>query len=341
MSIDVRLTAAPAWSEERLSLTIEMINRGETDLLLLAWGTPLEGLVSDCLLVLRDGVEVAYDGPLVKRGEPQAGDFVQIRAGKTVSRSVDLATAYKISGAAVYSIELRPWSAPILEADADPTPYADLSVSTRLALPQVPLPIELEVDDSFSPATSGERARAQEKQHQREADTEAGMVVGAAKAPTFTGGSATEQDQTRSAHIDGYNLATRALSSLGNNAKYVEWFGAYTGTRFSAAQTVYTKIKVGMETKTLRYDLTGAGCEPGWYAYTHKGTTTVWMCSAFWKAPATGTNSKAGTVLHEWSHALANTSDIRYGQASCRELARTEPDKAVANADSFEYYAGG
>ena len=96
-----------------------------------------------------------------------------------------------------------------------------------------------------------------------------------------------------------------------------------------------------MQTTTFTYDLTGSGCGGSVYAYTYKGTTTVWMCDAFWSAPATGTDSKAGTVLHELTHAVAYTDDIAYGQANCRELAVNNPDKAVQNADNHEYYAGG
>ena len=89
------------------------------------------------------------------------------------------------------------------------------------------------------------------------------------------------------------------------------------------------------------YDLTGAGCQSGWFAYTHKGDTTVWMCGAFWTAPANGTDSKAGTVVHEHSHCDADTDDLTYGQAGAKGLATGKPDQAVRNADNYEYFAGG
>ena len=41
------------------------------DLYVLKWFTPLEGLNSDCLAVVRDGKsKVPYDGPMIKRGKP-------------------------------------------------------------------------------------------------------------------------------------------------------------------------------------------------------------------------------------------------------------------------------
>ncbi|HBI44476.1 MAG TPA: hypothetical protein DDY78_16735, partial [Planctomycetales bacterium] len=71
------------------------------------------------------------------------------------------------------------------------------------------------------------------------------------------------------------------------------------------------------------------------------GDTTIWFCGAFWAAPATGADSKAGTVVHEHSHSDANTDDLTYGQTNARALATSKPDQAVRNADNYEYYAGG
>jgi len=83
------------------------------------------------------------------------------------------------------------------------------------------------------------------------------------------------------------------------------------------------------------------------------------LCPVFWTAPTTGTDSKvcvdwsssfitefsseckAGTLIHEASHFAANgrTFDYAYGQAAARALARTDPFKAIFNADSHEYFA--
>ncbi|CAG8768261.1 1933_t:CDS:1, partial [Acaulospora colombiana] len=58
-------------------------------------------------------------------------------------------------------------------------------------------------------------------------------------------------------------------------------------------------------------------------------------------AADSGTDSKAGTIVHEASHFTKNggTDDIRYGQRDCRELASSDPDTAIKNADSHEFFA--
>lgn len=86
----------------------------------------------------------------------------------------------------------------------------------------------------------------------------------------------------------------------------------------------------------------------------------VYFCGAFWNAPNTGTDSRvsvlythvivtvchiikiqAGTIIHESSHFTANggTNDYVYGQTAAKNLAISDPAKAVMNADSHEYFA--
>jgi peptidyl-Lys metalloendopeptidase len=67
----------------------------------------------------------------------------------------------------------------------------------------------------------------------------------------------------------------------------------------------------------------------------------IFVCRAFWPAPATGTDSKAGTLIHEMSHftVVAGTNDWVYGQTGAKNLAISNPTNAVDNADSHEYFA--
>ncbi len=49
-----------------------------------------------------------------------------------------------------------------------------------------------------------------------------------------------------------------------------------------------------------------------------------------------GTNSAAGTIIHEMTHLVLNTDDKIYGMKSCSEL--SDPNKLV-NADNYKYYS--
>jgi len=67
----------------------------------------------------------------------------------------------------------------------------------------------------------------------------------------------------------------------------------------------------------------------------------IHTCALFWTAPATGTDSEAGTIVHEASHFLSNggTLDKAHGRDGCRDLAKRDPTLAIMNADSHEYIA--
>jgi peptidyl-Lys metalloendopeptidase len=65
------------------------------------------------------------------------------------------------------------------------------------------------------------------------------------------------------------------------------------------------------------------------------------LCSSFWSAPAMGSDSKAGALIHEHSHNAARTEDLTYGRSQARELAARSPERAIRNADNYQYYVEG
>jgi peptidyl-Lys metalloendopeptidase len=87
--------------------------------------------------------------------------------------------------------------------------------------------------------------------------------------------------------------------------------------------------------------------EPGeedCYAYVYPNDDTkIYLGNSFPGAPATGKDSKAGTLVHEMSHfnSVGGTKDNVYGTKDAQDLAKTDPAKAQANADSFEYFVEG
>ncbi|KZV67402.1 zincin, partial [Peniophora sp. CONT] len=76
--------------------------------------------------------------------------------------------------------------------------------------------------------------------------------------------------------------------------------------------------------------------ESGTYAYVYADEPGyVYLCPVFWDAPATGTDSQAGTIVHEQSHFTVNggTSDHVYGQSAAKSLASSNPSQAIDNAE--------
>ena len=59
---------------------------------MLRWNTPFEGAwLAPFVSVTRDGRPLDYHGPMVKRAEPKADQYLRIDAQGSVSAEVDLA----------------------------------------------------------------------------------------------------------------------------------------------------------------------------------------------------------------------------------------------------------
>jgi hypothetical protein len=367
--LEARVTALSEYfkSDEPKILKFELKNSSDQDLYVLKWYTPLEGLISNCLKVWRDNEYVEYDGPLFKRGRPGAQDYVFIKAGETVSNNFNLDEAYSTSSVGRYrvdlNIEIKDFFIPGSEADFIKYLKVESNAGGRDVftagsedapiknfknedIPDQVMSLNGDstnftvVEGEGAPLlTAGEISRGPSSEAKLKS---AAPLVGTAKEPTFVGGTATQKAEVKKAHFDGYKLCTDALDGLANDADYVEWFGVHTAARFDIVKQTFSKVKSRMESTVFEYQLDpGPSCRDNTYAYTHSGDTKIYLCALFWSAPATGTDSKAGTVLHEHTHASASTDDLAYGQTNCRALARSKPDDAIKNADNYEYYSGG
>jgi peptidyl-Lys metalloendopeptidase len=90
---------------EAVKLTFTLTNHSPEKLYVLTWYTPLEGIFGEIFRVERDGQPIAYEGPLVMRGDPLPENYVLLEPGASVSAEVDLATVYNFSQAGEYTIE--------------------------------------------------------------------------------------------------------------------------------------------------------------------------------------------------------------------------------------------
>ena len=124
-------------------------------------------------------------------------------------------------------------------------------------------------------------------------------------------------------------------------SRYTTWFGAYTSSRYGTAKQHFVDIDAAIDQSGGQVTI-NCGCNQSYYAYVYPTRPyEIFVCRAFWSAPLTGTDSKAGTLIHETSHfnVVAGTDDHVYGQAGAKSLAISDPAAALDNADSHEYFA--
>jgi peptidyl-Lys metalloendopeptidase len=84
-----------------------LVQRSAHAVYVLAWRTPLEGLRGDDFHVTREGVEIPYRGPLVKRGNPGAKSYLTLAPGTPLDAEVDLGLAYDLGKPGKYRVEFR------------------------------------------------------------------------------------------------------------------------------------------------------------------------------------------------------------------------------------------
>ncbi|KAF8710374.1 peptidyl-Lys metalloendopeptidase, partial [Rhizoctonia solani] len=141
--------------------------------------------------------------------------------------------------------------------------------------------------------------------------------------------SANEYVKEASSYLSGVNSGTN---------RYTTWFGAYTAERASTVTSHFSSI--GTDATSVTFDC--STCTVDAFAYVYADDSTrVYLCRSFWEAPNTGTDSRAGAIVHELSHFTVNggTEDYAYGHNLAKNLAKSNPAQAIMNADSHEYFA--
>jgi peptidyl-Lys metalloendopeptidase len=313
-----------------VALKVTVRNDSAEDVYLLRWETALQGIDANIFDVRLDGKPVDYRGRLYKRAAPTAADYVRIPAGGSVSADVELSSAYDMSRTGEYAIRYRASVQDTLRADG-------LKVRALQGLGS------LESNVLFLGVERNERAvNAVETLVQ--IDEAARTNQTKALAPSYVSCSASRQSLLVTAISNAQSIALKSKNYLASavpstDAAYRTWFGAYTSSRYSTVQTHYNNIYNAFVNQRFTFY---CDCTDSSYAYVFANQPyRVHLCGAFWNAPALGTDSKAGTLVHETSHftVVAGTQDYAYGQTACRSLATSNPTRAVANADSHEYFA--
>lgn len=300
-----------------VDVTVSVTNTTRESLRVLRWELPSASHDNAVFSVKLDGMPVAYTGKLVKRGTPTASDYVLIQAGETLDVRVELSSAYDLSRSGTYTVEFISAGARDGAATLRSEPaYLWLEARTALAtLTRSPAQM----------AAAGQRA-----------------------TPIFTGCSASRITDlnTATANALAYSNAALAYQDGARSAtqRFTRWFGPGSRASWGTIRSNFTKIAAAFDTQTIEYDCSTCPTGPNAnaYAYVFRNQPyKIYLCNAFWAAPALGTDSKAGTLVHEMSHftVVANTDDNAYGQSACINLALTDPARAIRNADSHEYFA--
>ncbi len=304
----------------RLKFTLK--NESESPIEVLKWGTPLEDeFTNDSFDVRHNGQPVSYVGMLVKRGTPRPADFIRIGAHQEVSAIVALERGYEIYQEGGYTVQYRAnaITANVLDTQGERSQTESL-VETPSLSPSNQVEFTL-IQGMDEPVTLSRPLAAHAC-----SDAQMNTINAALKEARSIASGARQA------------LRNAPASQRPQAQRYREWFGAYTESRYLTIISHFDRIFDGLTNQQIY-----ASCDDrNLYAYVYPDEPyTIYFGNQFWSAPLNGTDSKAGTFVHEMSHfyVVAGTKDHVYGQSAARNLADIDPDRAINNADSHEYFA--
>lgn len=297
--------------DEGVWITLEADNRGTRPARLLRWKLPVLASDTPDFVVTRDGEPVAYVGRRVKRALPTAADYLTLAPGERKRFTVDLAQRYAFERDADYTIGFRYRAA---------EPFAKVRT-----VEAAPLSLAVQGRPAMRPPVS----------------PLAKVVTGTNAFVGCTVGESNDLPIARNAASDYAANVRTYLSELRNGSRYTTWMGAHDATRYALVGSHFDAIANYIDTRSpLTFN---CSCNDDYYAYVYPNdpSLTIYLCNAFWQAPLTGTDSRAGTLIHEASHfdVHGGTDDHAYGQSAAQQLAINSPALAVMNADSHEYLA--
>jgi len=316
-SAEVRITAAKEAlsAEDGILVNVTISNPNKSVIKILRWYTPFDGVKQDLFAVSVNGKVAEYIGPEYKRPAPTEKDYITLNPGESIDTVIDLAGFYDFSESGYYQISYKAEGQNIFSRETSFLAGSDSLVSNG---------VEIWV--------SGRETKLPEYE----------PIDNVAGSTSFTGCSSSRQSSLLTARNNAYTYSNGAYNYLvagTAGSRYTTWFGTYTSSRYSTVRSHFSSIRNAMNNASVRFNCT---CTDSAYAYVYPTQPyTIYLCNAFWSAPSTGTDSKAGTLVHEMSHfnVVAGTDDWAYGQSAAKSLARSNPSRAVDNADSHEYFA--
>lgn len=322
--IDVNLSMAKTQLNATDAVMVEVSYTNVTNqaIRLLKHGTALEGWLSaNIFSVNQNGKAMPYTGALLKRVKPRISDYIVLQPRQTISGTVDLAQGYDIRVKGRYSVNTNSR----VQAKGLLSPFGFKPNLNFDLLQSKPVDLTL----FAQPATFASCSTIQ-RNSLTAALTEAERI-------------------SRIAATDLSNTPTALRSGA---ARYVRWFGTYNAARYNLVSRNFNNIYAAARNRVVNFNCACLDVPPQIrnqvIAYVFPGRAyQINICPVYNFLSPTGTDSQAGTLVHELSHfsvvAATNANTALYpevyGTSAAFSLARTNPNHAVNNAENHEYFA--
>lgn len=314
-TVKLSVTQSEFDSGQDVLVTVNISNATKHTVKILKWYTAADGVEESLFAVTRNGDPVAYTGPIFKRPAATGKDYISLKSGESITSIVNLGAYYDLSASGQYEVFYAVASFNMFNEKGNSFKMKDVLTSEKIAFnakgsngkgKPTPPPPPPPGGNSFNACS---------------ADQQSLLVAARNTAKTYASNS------------ENYLLA-------GNQgSRYTTWFGVFSTARYNTVKNNFTKISDAMDNAGVTFD---CKCKQNYYAYVYPNQPyKIYLCKVFWQAPPSGTDSQAGTLIHEMSHfdVVAGTDDVVYGKTGAMNLAISNPNLAITNADSHEYFA--
>ncbi|SFS11443.1 M35 family metallo-endopeptidase [Yoonia litorea] len=182
-----------------------------------------------------------------------------------------------------------------------------------------------------------------------------GLSASPAVADTFRGCTPAETTAIEMSLNAAKQMVVKAGASVRDDDDYQRWFGAYSERRAehvrASLKSIVAALRRGRVTAQCD-QISPDGCGVGEYAFVYSDQPyRMHLCPSFFDLPRMAQlrpgsrrsdfGTQEGTLIHEISHfvTVARTEDHCYSRSECRIMALDDPNLAIENADSYQYYA--
>jgi len=329
---DVRITIKPLQfsfgSSQDVTLLVNFTNIGQDLMGLANVFDPFKQLMDPIFQVFCNGVQSKYVGAIAKRRALTLEDYLPLAPGASIALPLKISDVFNMTTACNYVVQLQMHAQEFL---------TNLGIMRKGQ--EVPAPVKDIVLSSAPVALFADAHRNQILE-----DTVA-IAQGRYLAPSYSNCSATQMTALVNGLREAENYANNAYNYFVTNsaptARYTTWYGSGS-TYWTTVKNNWNNIRSTVSAKTITFNCACTAGSASTYAYVYPSQPyIVYLCGQHWSSPLTGTDSQGGTILHEVAHftVVAGTGDYAYGQATAKSLATSNPARAIANSDSYQYFS--
>jgi peptidyl-Lys metalloendopeptidase len=176
-----------------------------------------------------------------------------------------------------------------------------------------------------------------------------------ASAQNFASCTKSERGVAEAAIRNAKALALASAASVGDTPEYARWFGKYDPAKAEVVRANLKAVFTAIRSGQLDVICTNVGidaCDLDTFAFVYDDVAyQIYLCPSFFRMPtmasldpgslASDDGTREGTIIHEISHfqIVARTDDNCYARSECEVMARRDPQAAIENADSYQYFS--